>query len=54
LHNSKDPVDGTGRKVDQYWAHVTKTYNTTESSPKRNQNQLKIRWERIKKPLNDF
>lgn len=55
LHNSKDPVDGNGRKADQYWADVTKTYNsTTESYRMRNRNQLKIRWERVKKPLSDF
>ncbi|KAF0919524.1 hypothetical protein E2562_029763 [Oryza meyeriana var. granulata] len=33
LHNSKDPVDGIGRKAEQYWADVTVEYNkTTENS----------------------
>ncbi|XP_006644205.1 uncharacterized protein LOC102709966 isoform X2 [Oryza brachyantha] len=55
LHNSKDPVDGIGRKADKYWADVTEEYNKTiESSRKRNRNQLKIRWDRCKKPLTDF
>lgn len=55
LHNSKDPVDGNGRKADSYWADVTEEYNkTTETSRKRNRNQLKIRWDRCKKPLSDF
>ncbi|CAO2209402.1 unnamed protein product [Urochloa humidicola] len=55
LHNSKDPVDGNGRKADAYWTDVTEEYNkTTETSRKRNKNQLKIRWDRSKKPLSDF
>ncbi|KAF8714232.1 hypothetical protein HU200_027834 [Digitaria exilis] len=55
LHNSKDPVDGNGRKADAYWTDVTEEYNkTTETSRKRNRNQLKIRWDRSKKPLSDF
>jgi hypothetical protein len=55
LHNSKDPVDGNSKKSDAYWADVTKEYNmNTETSRKRNRNQLKIRWDRSKKPLTDF
>jgi hypothetical protein len=55
VRNSKDPVDGTDRKSDQYWADVTKEYNkSTEVSRKRNRNQLKIRWDRVKKPVGDF
>lgn len=55
LHNSKDPVDGNERKADAYWTDVTEEYNkTTETSRKRNRNQLKIRWDRSKKPLSDF
>ncbi|KAF0904876.1 hypothetical protein E2562_038603 [Oryza meyeriana var. granulata] len=52
LRNSKDPVDGTDRKADQYWVDVTKEYNnTTKSCRKRNRNQLKICWDRVKKPV---
>ncbi|RLN34412.1 hypothetical protein C2845_PM03G27450, partial [Panicum miliaceum] len=29
VHNSKDPVDGTDNKSDQYWADVTEEYNKT-------------------------
>lgn len=55
LHNSLDPVDGNGKRSDKYWADVTDTYNsTTPSNRRRNRNQLKIRWERIKKPLSEF
>ncbi|KAG2608140.1 hypothetical protein PVAP13_4NG282000 [Panicum virgatum] len=55
LHNSKDPVDGNERKADVYWTDVTEEYNkTTETSRKRNRDQLKIRWDRSKKPLSDF
>uniref|UniRef100_J3KUS2 Myb-like domain-containing protein n=1 Tax=Oryza brachyantha TaxID=4533 RepID=J3KUS2_ORYBR len=55
LHNSKDPVDGNGRKADSYWADVTEEYNkTTETSRQRNRNQVKIRWDRCKNPLFDF
>jgi hypothetical protein len=55
LHNSKDPVDGTDRKTDQYWEDVTKEYNkSTEVCRRRNRNQLKIRWDRVKKPVMDF
>uniref|UniRef100_J3MWE4 No apical meristem-associated C-terminal domain-containing protein n=1 Tax=Oryza brachyantha TaxID=4533 RepID=J3MWE4_ORYBR len=33
LHNSKDPIDGNGRKADFYWADVTEEYNkTTETN----------------------
>ncbi|CAO2187241.1 unnamed protein product [Urochloa humidicola] len=55
LHNSNDPIDGNGRKADAYWTDVTEEYNkTTETSRKRNKNQLKIRWDHSKKPLSDF
>jgi hypothetical protein len=55
VRNSKDPVDGTDRKSDQYWATVTKEYNkSTEVCRRRNRNQLKIRWDRVKKPVSDF
>ncbi|XP_039843756.1 glutathione S-transferase T3-like [Panicum virgatum] len=55
LQNSLDPVDGNGKKSDQYWADVTNMYNsTTTSNRRRNRNQLKIRWDRIKKPVSEF
>ncbi|XP_002439252.2 glutathione S-transferase T3 [Sorghum bicolor] len=55
LRCSKDPIDGNDKKSDAYWADVTSEYNkTAESSRKRNRNQLKIRWDRSKKPLTDF
>ncbi|XP_066334174.1 glutathione S-transferase T3-like [Miscanthus floridulus] len=55
LRNSKDPVDGTDRKADQYWADVIEEYNKNiEVCRRRNQNQLKIRWDRVKKPVMDF
>ncbi|XP_066373576.1 glutathione S-transferase T3-like [Miscanthus floridulus] len=55
LRNSKDPVDGTDRKADQYWTDVTEEYNkSTEVYRRRNRNQLKIRWDRVKKPVMDF
>ncbi|CAD6237599.1 unnamed protein product [Miscanthus lutarioriparius] len=55
LRNSKDPVDGTDRKADQYWTDVTEEYNkSTEVCCRRNRNQLKIRWDRVKKPVMDF
>ncbi|CAN6213714.1 unnamed protein product [Urochloa humidicola] len=55
LHNSLDPADGNDKKSDYYWADVTATYNsTTPSNRKRNRNQLKIRWDRVKKPTSEF
>uniref|UniRef100_J3ME81 Uncharacterized protein n=1 Tax=Oryza brachyantha TaxID=4533 RepID=J3ME81_ORYBR len=55
LQNSIDPIDGNDKKLEQYWGDVTVAYNsTTESNRKRNHNQLKLRWERIKKPVTDF
>ncbi|CAN6327382.1 unnamed protein product [Urochloa humidicola] len=55
LHNSLDPVDGNDKRADKYWADVTDTYNsTTPSNRRRNRNQLKIRWERIKRPVSEF
>ncbi|KAG0513621.1 hypothetical protein BDA96_10G117800, partial [Sorghum bicolor] len=55
LRKSKDPVDGTDRNGDQYWADVTEEYNNgTEVSRRRNRNQLKIRWDRMKKPTMEF
>ncbi|CAN6345012.1 unnamed protein product [Urochloa humidicola] len=54
-HNSLDPADGNDKKSDYYWADVTATYNsTTPSNRKRNRNQLKIRWDRVKKPTSEF
>jgi hypothetical protein len=48
-------VDGTDRKADQYWTSVTEEYNkSTEGCCKRNRNQLKIRWDRVKKPIAEF
>jgi hypothetical protein len=55
LRCSKDPVDGNDKKSDAYWQDVTNEYNkTAERGRKRNKNQLKIRWDRSKKPLTDF
>jgi hypothetical protein len=55
LHNSIDPVEGNDKKSDQYWYDVTSTYNsTTKYDRMRNRNQLKLRWERIKKPVTEF
>ncbi|XP_025797250.1 glutathione S-transferase T2-like isoform X4 [Panicum hallii] len=55
LHNSIDPVDGNNKKSDQYWSDVTSTYNSsTKCNRMRNRNQLKLRWERIKKPVTEF
>nr|XP_034577301.1 glutathione S-transferase T3-like [Setaria viridis]TKV93537.1 hypothetical protein SEVIR_9G232200v2 [Setaria viridis] len=55
LRNSKDPVDGIDRKEDQYWADGTKEYNqTTKNCRQRNRNQLKIRWDRVKKPVSEY
>jgi len=55
LHNSIDPVEGNDKKSDQYWYDVTSTYNsTTKCDRMRNRNQLKLRWERIKKPVIEF
>jgi hypothetical protein len=42
-------------KADQYWASVTEEYNKSkEPCRKRNKNQLKIRWDRVKKPVSEF
>ncbi|KAF2910283.1 hypothetical protein DAI22_11g089900 [Oryza sativa Japonica Group] len=55
LHNSIDPINGNDKKSYQYWLDVTATYNsTTKSNRMRNRNQLKQRWERIKKPVSEF
>ncbi|RLN11210.1 hypothetical protein C2845_PM09G03190 [Panicum miliaceum] len=55
LHNSIDLVDGNNKKPDQYWSDVTSTYNSsTKCNRMRNRNQLKLRWERIKKPVTEF
>ena len=55
LRHSKDPVEGSDRTGDQYWTVVTEEYNKgTEISCRRNQNLLKIRWDRLKKPVMEF
>uniref|UniRef100_J3L1E7 No apical meristem-associated C-terminal domain-containing protein n=1 Tax=Oryza brachyantha TaxID=4533 RepID=J3L1E7_ORYBR len=55
LQNSIDPIDGNDKELEQYWGDVTVAYNsTTKSNRKRNRNQLKLCWERIKKPVTDF
>ncbi|RLN09307.1 glutathione S-transferase T3-like isoform X2 [Panicum miliaceum] len=55
LHNSIDPVEGNDKKSDQYWYDVTSTYNsTTKCDRVRYRNQLKLRCERIKKPVTEF
>lgn len=48
-------MDETDRKAYQYWTHVTREYNkSTEVCQRRNWNQLKIRWDRVKKLVGEY
>ncbi|KAM0906674.1 hypothetical protein ACQ4PT_016637 [Festuca glaucescens] len=55
LECSLDPIEGNGKKGEQFWDDIAVLYNsTTTSNRKRDRNQLKMEWQRTKKRLAAF
>jgi hypothetical protein len=55
LECSLDPIDGNGKKSEQFWDDIAALYNsTTPGNRKRDRNQLKMEWQRTKKRLAAF
>ncbi|KAI5016738.1 hypothetical protein ZWY2020_006589 [Hordeum vulgare] len=55
LQCSLDPIDGNGKKGEQFWDDIAALYNsTTPINRKRDRNQLKMEWQRTKKRLAAF
>lgn len=55
LECSLDPIDGKGKKGEQFWDDIAALYNsTTPSNRMRDRNQLKMEWQRTKKRLAAF
>ncbi|XP_062181718.1 glutathione S-transferase T3-like [Phragmites australis] len=55
VNNSTDPIGGNDKKTEKFWGDITEVYNsTTPADRKREVNQLKLRWQRIKTTINEF
>ncbi|XP_051179378.1 uncharacterized protein [Lolium perenne] len=55
LECSLDPIEGNGKKGEQFWDDIAALYSsTTASNRKRDRNQLKMEWQRTKKRLAAF
>ncbi|XP_044955326.1 uncharacterized protein LOC123405862 [Hordeum vulgare subsp. vulgare] len=55
LECSLNPIDGNGKKGEQFWDDIAALYNgATPSNRKRDRNQLKMEWQRTKKKLGAF
>jgi hypothetical protein len=55
LNASKDPIHGNDKKGDTFWKEVTDAYNSKgEGKRRREVNQLKVHWSRLKSVITDF
>jgi hypothetical protein len=55
LNASKDPIHGNDKKGDTFWKEVTDTFNIKgEGKRRRETNQLKVHWSRLKSIISDF
>ncbi|RLM73120.1 uncharacterized protein C2845_PM15G04770 [Panicum miliaceum] len=55
LFHSNDPINGNGKKNDQYWGDVHADYNnTTPPNRKRKVKHLRDRWQKIKRWVGFF
>jgi len=55
LNASKDPIHGNDKKGDTFWKEVTDMYNSKgEGKHRREVNQLKVHWSRLKSLISDF
>ncbi|KAI4969778.1 hypothetical protein ZWY2020_000692 [Hordeum vulgare] len=55
LECSLNPIDGNGKKGEQFWDDIAALYNgATPSNRKRDRNQLKMEWQRTKKKLGNM
>jgi len=55
LNVSKDPVRGNDKKFDTFWKEITKEFNRKGKWKRRREiNQLKVHWSRLKSSITDF
>ncbi|KAI4963560.1 hypothetical protein ZWY2020_011366 [Hordeum vulgare] len=55
LENSTDPIDGNNKKNEKYWDDIAADYNSiTSSDPKRDAQQLKQHFHKVKTKINAF
>jgi len=55
LNVSKDPIRGNNKKFDTFWKEITEEFNRKgNGKPRREINQLKIHWSRVKSSITDF
>jgi len=55
LNVSKDPVRGNDKKFDTFWKEITKEFNRKGNRNRRREiNQLKVHWSRLKSSITDF
>jgi hypothetical protein len=55
LNTSKDPIHGHDKKGETFWKEVTDMYNKKgEGKRRREINQLKVHWSRLKSTISDF
>jgi len=55
LNVSKDPVRGNDKKFDTFWKEITEKFNRKGNGKRRREiNQLKVHWSRLKSSITDF
>ncbi|CAD6267541.1 unnamed protein product [Miscanthus lutarioriparius] len=55
LNASKDPVKGNDKKFETFWKEVTDNFNKKGNGKRRREiNQLKVHWSRLKSSITDF
>ena len=55
MNVSKDPVRGNDKKFDTFWKEVTDVFNKKGNGKRRREiNQLKVHWSRLKSSITDF
>jgi hypothetical protein len=55
LNNSNDSINGNGKKGDAFWGQIIDEFNkNAPPDRRRDSNQLKIQWSRLKTVISDF
>ena len=55
MNVSKDPVRGNDKKFDTFWKEITEEFNRKGNGNRRREiNQLKVHWSRLKSSITDF
>lgn len=55
MNTSNDPISGNDKKGDTFWGQIYKDFNkNATTNSRRDINQLKVHWHRLKSAINDF